>query len=473
MNFYQKEDMHKNCTQFQKQSTFSCTAKELYRWHERAGALQRLLPPWEDTAVIERSGGLGAGGKTLLRLHLGIIPFTFEAKHIQAISGKMFEDHQEKGPFALWQHKHYFSDTVDGALMKDHVSYTLRAQKVLPAFVRKFAARALARTFHHRHTRLQHDILRHNQYSQNSMNILISGASGVLGRELIPFLTTGGHKVWTLVRRKAHPESNEIYWNPATGEIDTGAIPQIDAVIHLAGEYIGLGRWNKEKKEAVIKSRQDGTTLLAQTVANLSPKPKVFLSSSATGFYGSSKSKDISEEHPSGDGFMADVCREWEYATTPAREAGIRTVCMRMGVVLSAKGGALHRLLQIAPLGFPKSFGSGEQFTSWISVDDLVSATLHCLHTNSVKGPVNIAAPTPVTNAQLIATLAQLTKRPILPPVPTSFLTTFYGEMAHEIALASCHVSSKKLEDSGFIFSHNHLEDAIRSQLGIYPIMSL
>ena len=463
--------MYTTCTQFQKQSTFSCTAKELYSWHEYDGALQRLLPPWENTTVIKRSGGLGAGGRTVLRLHIGYIPFTFEAKHIQAISGKMFEDQQKHGPFALWQHKHYFSETTDGAVMKDHVSYTLPAHKLLPRFIHKFAARSLERTFHHRHTRLRHDILRHKQYSQNSMNILISGASGVVGRELIPFLTTGGHNVWTLVRRKADPDNNEIYWNPATGEIDTQAIPQIDAVIHLAGEYIGLGRWNKAKKEAVIKSRQDGTTLLAQTIANLSPKPKVFLSSSATGFYGSSDSKDIEEDHPSGDGFMAEVCREWERATAPAREAGIRTVCMRMGVVLCAKGGALHRLLQIAPLGFPKSFGSGTQFTSWISIDDLLSATLHCLHTKTVNGPMNIVAPAPVTNEQLIATLARLTKRPILPPVPTSFLTTFYGEMAHEIALASCHVSSKKLEESGFIFSHNHLEDAIRSQLGIYPNM--
>lgn len=462
--------MAKKVTVFNKKSTFPCTAQELYDWHTRDGALQRLLPPWERTTVLAREGGLGIGGTTHLRLHLGGIPFNFLAKHIQAIPGKMFEDVQATGPFSLWQHQHFFSDTPEGALMEDRISYRLPAQSLLPPQLHRYTSRSIERTFQHRHNRLLDDILRHNQYSKKPLTILISGASGVLGQELVPFLTTGGHHVWTLVRRKADPDKNEISWNPAKGEIDKDAIPKIDAVIHLAGEYIGLSRWNAQKKEAVIKSRQDGTTLLANALASLPDPPKVFLSSSAIGYYGSSITEHIEENHPSGDGFMAEVCRAWEEATAPAQQAGIRTVLLRMGIALSAKGGALHRLLQIAPLGFPKSFGSGKQSTSWISIDDLLSAMLHCLVCNNIAGAVNIVAPKPVSNAELIATLAKLTRRPILPPVPIMFLTTFYGEMAYEIALASCHVSPKKLQASGFVFRHSTVEQAIRNQLGIYPI---
>lgn len=462
--------MPKNINLLRKSSIFPCTAQELYDWHDRQGALQRLLPPWEQTTVVAREGGLGAGGTTQLRLRLGFLPSRFQAKHLQAIPGKMFEDMQVRGPFSLWRHQHFFSDTPQGAVMEDRISYRLPAHSLLPPQLHNYVSHTLEQTFQHRHSRLLDDILRHKQYSNKPLKILISGASGVLGRELVPFLTTGGHQVWTLVRRKADPLKNEIFWNPATGEIDQDAIPEIDGAIHLAGEYIGLSRWNAQKKNTVIKSRQDGTRLFATTLASLSPPPKVFLSSSAIGYYGSSTTENIVENQPSGNGFLAEVCREWEKATSPAQKAGIRTVFLRMGVALSAQGGALHRLLQIAPLGFPKSFGSGTQITSWISIDDLLSAMLHCLVSDNIEGAVNIVAPTPVSNTELIATLAHLTKRPILPPVPIVFLTTFYGEMAHEIALASCHVSCKKLETSGFVFRHSSVEQAIRNQLGIYPV---
>lgn len=450
-------------------STFSASAQSLYSYHAQAGALERLIPPWDKVTILKRHGGLGEGGRTSLQLHIGPFSTQFEAHHLKAIEGVMFEDIQHKGPFQYWHHNHHFEDTPKGGLLTDHVRYQLPFHKLLPPFIKNYISNNLDRTFKYRHKIIENDLKRHSQYStKKPLTFLISGASGVLGKELIPFLTVGGHKVWTLVRRKPRPNSQEIFWDPVEGTIDIEAIPRIDTVIHLAGEYIGLGRWSDNKKREVIESRKRGTDLLATTIAGLKEPPSVFLSSSAIGYYGDCKTTLIDEAHHRGHGFMAEVCDTWEKATQPAIDAGIRTVQLRMGVALSARGGALQRLLQIAPIGFPKSLGNGKQFTSWISSGDMLAAMLHCICTESISGPINIAAPNPVTNEELLYTLARLKKKPIFPRVPPSYLTFFYGEMAREIALSSCRVSAQKLINSGFVFEHNTLEEAIKSQLGIY-----
>lgn len=451
-----------------KKSTFPVSAQLLYNYHAQDGALARLIPPWDKVTILNRHGGLGEGGKTDLKLHLGPFSTTFEAHHLKAIEGVMFEDSQHKGPFQSWHHSHYFENSSKGGVLTDHVRYQLPFHQFLPSCIKNYVRHSLERTFNYRHKILEHDLKRHTQYSTRPLSILISGASGVLGRELIPFLTVGGHKVWTLVRRKPEPNSHEIFWNPAEGIIDIGAIPKIDAVIHLAGEYIGLGRWSDDKKREVIESRKRGTHLLSRTIADLQEPPAVFLSSSAIGYYGDCNTTVVDEKQPPGNGFMAEVCDAWEKATQPAIDAGIRTVQLRMGVALSARGGALQKLLQIAPIGFPKSFGNGKQYTSWISIEDMLAAMLHCICTDNVSGPINITAPTPVTNEELLYTLAKLKKKPIFPRVPVSYLTFFYGEMAKEIALSSCRVSAEKLINSGFVFEHNTLLEAIKPQLGIF-----
>jgi hypothetical protein len=298
------------------------------------------------------------------------------------------------------------------------------------------------------------------------LRVLISGASGVLGSALRPMLSTGGHEVWTLVRRQPDRSKREIYWNPEQGQLNLAGLPPFDGVIHLAGDNIGEGRWTEAKKERVIDSRVLGTGLIASAIAALPIPPKVLLSASAVGFYGNCLDCCMREEDRPGTDFISDVCALWEQAARPVEEAGIRTVFLRIGVVLSPRGGALRRLLTTAPLGFPRRFGSGEQYLSWIGINDMVGAILHALTCDTLVGPVNIAAPQPVTNSQLLRTLARVLRRPLLPPVPAGLLKTLYGQMASEVLLGGCRVATDKLEQSGYAFRHAGLETALRHLLG-------
>jgi uncharacterized protein (TIGR01777 family) len=290
----------------------------------------------------------------------------------------------------------------------------------------------------------------------------------MLGKSLIPFLTTGGHQVWSLVRRRPVPGRNEIFWDPdlRTPFLRGNDLPPLDAVIHLAGEPITLSRWNEEKKKRVFTSRTAGTKLLSQTLAELKKPPAVFLSASAVGFYGGCGSDMITEEHDPGEDFIAEVCRCWEEAVLPARQAGIRTVLMRIGVALSPKGGALKRILSTAPLGFMRHFGSGGQYISWICEDDLFAAMLHALVTPSLEGPVNMAAPNPITNGELMQALAVVTGRPLLFPMPGRLFEMMYGQMAREVILSGCRVSTHKLEKTGFVFNWPTIQPALHYLLG-------
>ncbi len=457
---------HTPPTIFKYQSEYPCSSVELYNWHSRPGALERLLPPWENISILSRQGGIEAGGRVELKMHAGPIPYRFRARHIENMPGEMFRDIQEKGPFASWSHSHYFENSDKGAVLNDQIEYSLPGHRFLPRFIKNNVIKKLQTLFRHRENQLREDIELHNRCSATPLRILISGSSGVIGRDLLPLLTTGGHQVFTLVRRHPDVSKGEIYWDPAKGILNKNDLPEIDGVIHLAGEYIGLSRWKEDKKRRVIDSRIKGTKLLAATLAAQDKVPKVFLCASAVGYYGDGQDKVIDESSPSGDDFISEVCRLWEKGTEPARDAGIRTVFMRLGVGLTPRGGALQRILATSPLGFIRRFGTGRQYISWISRDDMVSAMLHALSCPLLAGPVNIAAPQPVTNAEFMQTLARITGRPLLFPMPGWLLKMIYGQMASEILLSGCRVSSQKLQDSGFKFRHPSLEIALRSLLG-------
>lgn len=455
-------------TLFSYNSHFSCSVADLYKWHARNGALERLIPPWEKTRVVERTGGIRPGGRVKMLMHAGPIPYQWVAHHIENIPGKMFRDIQYKGPFSKWSHSHIFTENGSGSCLEDRIEYALPGHAYLPGIIKKRVGKVLQRTFQHRKRVLRADLLLHRQCSTKPLRVLISGASGVLGRALIPLLTTGGHEVWTLVRRKPDRDNKEIFWDPLRSEIDP--LPSIDVVVHLAGEYIGLGRWTESKKKMVILSRTRGTELLARSIAALPIAPRVFLSASAVGYYGDRRDLLTDENCNPGDDYISHVCNLWEEAVEPARRAGIRTVLMRIGVTLTPGGGALHRLLGTSVLGVLRRFGSGNQFISWISIDDTISAMLHAMFCDNLEGPLNISAPFPVTNTEFMHTLAHVMKRPLLMPVPASILTMIYGQMASEILLSGCRASCQKLIDSGFRFRHINLEEALRSLLGKFEI---
>lgn len=297
------------------------------------------------------------------------------------------------------------------------------------------------------------------------MNILISGSSGLVGSTLIPALRDGGHRVTRLVRRSPESE-NEVQWDPSSGTIDRAGLEGHDAVVHLAGENIAKGRWTPQKKARIRDSRVDGTSVLSGALAALEAPPEVMVSASASGYYGDRGNELLREETAPGDTFLSRVCREWEAASSPAREAGIRVVNLRFGIVLSAEEGALATTLPLFKLGVGGKIGPGRQYWSWVSIDDVVGTILHSLSTNDLGGPVNVSTPNPPTNAEYTKTLGRVLNRPTVAPLPAPAARLLLGEVADELLLASVRMEPVKLINTGYEFRHPDLEGAFRHLLG-------
>ena len=297
------------------------------------------------------------------------------------------------------------------------------------------------------------------------MRILVTGSTGLIGSVLVPILTAGGHSVVRLVRAPPRPGEAEIPWDPTAGRIDAAGLEGLDAVVHLAGENIAAGRWTAVRKARIRDSRVQGTRLLAGTLARLSRPPRVLVCASAIGYYGARGEEVLREDSPPGQGFLADLCREWEAASESAAQAGIRVVRLRTGIVLTPRGGALKQMLLPFRLGVGGKIGSGKQYLSWIALDDLLGAFLHALTTESLQGAVNAVAPHPVTNLEFTKTLGRALKRPTVFPVPAFAARLVLGEMADELLLASQRVHPRRLLDSGFRFTLPTLDSALRRAL--------
>jgi len=293
--------------------------------------------------------------------------------------------------------------------------------------------------------------------------VLVSGASGLIGGALAPSLRAAGSQVTRLVRSEAKA-TDELRWDPAK-EIEPQLVSGFDAVIHLSGESI-LGRWTREKKENIRKSRVDSTRNLAQALARAQNKPRILLVGSATGYYGDRGDEILCESSASGTGFLAEVCRAWEAASEAAEDAGIRVVHSRTGIVLSSSGGALGQMLTPFRLGVGGRIGSGEQWMSWIHINDMVRALEFVLQNEALRGAVNLVAPSPVRNTAFTQTLARVLTRPALLPVPAFALHLIFGkEMADETLLTSQRVEPGLLEKNGYPFRFAHLEPALRALL--------
>jgi uncharacterized protein (TIGR01777 family) len=297
------------------------------------------------------------------------------------------------------------------------------------------------------------------------MIIAVTGSTGLVGSALVARLEGRGHLVRRLVRHEVKDAEREICWNPDTGEIDAAELNGVDAVVHLAGENIAGRRWSEDFKRRILKSRTTGTRLLAETLARLEMKPSVLVSASATGFYGNRGDEAVDELSPSGNGFLAEVCREWEAAAEPAHDAGIRLVKLRIGPVLSPKGGALAKMLPPFKMGLGGVIGSGRQYFSWIALDDLVSAIVFALETESLVGPVNAVAPGAVTNREFTKTLGRVLGRPTIFPMPAFAARLAFGEMADEMLLGGVRVAPHELTAANFNFAYPELEPALRHLL--------
>jgi hypothetical protein len=453
--------------EFATRSPMPVSAEALFAWHARPGALERLLPPWQRARVVERTGTIRDGDRVVLEVGRPPLALRWTARHRDCVEGRQFVDEALSGPFRRWLHMHRFvPEGPQASRLEDAIDYELRGGSAGAAIGERLLRRSLARLFAWRHARTRADLERHAGVSaRGPLRVAVSGASGLIGSSLVPFLTAGGHDVLRLVRG-VRPGAGEVGWNPAGGDVDAKALEGLDAVVHLSGAPI-LGRWTPSRRERIRSSRVESTRLLATALAGLARRPQVLVCASAVGFYGDRGDEWVHESSPAGTGFLADVCRAWEAAAGPARAAGIRVVHARLGVVLSAAGGALAVQLPLFRLGLGGRVGSGRQFVSWIALDDVVGALHQLLFAEGIAGPVNLVAPEPVTQAELARTLARVLRRPCLLPVPASLLRAVAGEMAQALLLDGARASPRALLAAGFAFRTPDLEPALRAELGL------
>ena len=297
------------------------------------------------------------------------------------------------------------------------------------------------------------------------MKVLLSGASGLVGTALSKSLSSDGHQVLRLVRGSfPASDADAIAWSAVEGTVDTQALAahgRLDAVVHLAGEGIANRRWTTAQKARLRDSRVIGTRGLAEAVAELPEPPGVLVSAAAIGWYGDRGAEWVDETDEPGEMFLSDVCRDWEAATTPAREAGIRVVNHRIGVVLSANGGALTKMLLPFKLGLGGRVGSGDQYWSWITLDDLVASIRHVIDTETISGPVNAVAPAPSTNLEFTKSLGKALRRPTIFPMPAFVARLMLGQMADELLLGGARIRASVLEQTGFQWTHRELDEAL------------
>ena len=407
---------------FNMQTELDAPADAVFDWHCRPGAFERLTPPWERVELVSGEG-VFEGSNAVLRVGLApLISSTWVARHQDVELGRQFRDIAQSGPFSKWEHTHQMRPLGDErSLLVDHIEYQPPLAFLSNVLVGRFLRAKLSRTFAYRHRVTAQDLQFHRQTSgDRTMKIAIGGSTGLVGNELVSFLTTGGHSVVRLVRKAATKGSSTqtVQWDPAQGTIDAAGLEGCDAVVHLGGDNIAHGRWTAGKKRLIRESRTISTTLLASTLAGLTRPPKVFVCASAIGFYGDRGEEVLTEDSAPGSRFISEVCRDWEAATEPARAAGIRVVNLRIGVVLTPKGAALKKMLLPFKLGGGGIVGSGRQWWSWIAIDDVLRAALHCVVTESLSGPVNAVAPGCVRNSEFTKTLGRVLHRPTFLPLP-------------------------------------------------------
>jgi uncharacterized protein (TIGR01777 family) len=450
------------------ESTIPTAPEELFAWHARPGGFERLRPPWQKIEIDQRAT-LSDGSQARLRLKKGPFWFRWLAEHRDVVPGRAFTDEQISGPFARWVHRHDFEPAATGgSVLRDRIDYALPGGALGRLLAGRSVARDIESTFAYRHATTARDLGRHARFrDRQPLRVAITGASGLVGGSLLPFLSTGGHSVVPLEREGSKATSpGAPRWSAKAGLLDPESIQPFDAVVHLAGEGIASGRWSQERKAKIRGSRVDGTRNLVRTLGELSRPPHTLVCASAIGFYGSRGGEVLDETSAAGDGFLAETCREWEAAALEAERLGIRVVLLRFGIILTPSGGALAKMLPPFRFGGGGVLGNGRQYMSWISIDDAVGAIHQALLDESLNGPVNAVAPEPVTNREFTKTLGRVLRRPTPFPLPAPGARLLFGEMADEMLLSSARVVPAKLFQTGFVFDDPKLETALSRLLG-------
>lgn len=456
----------------------------VFAWHLREGAFERLKPPWEHFEVTGRRGSIQNNGIVRLRTKIGPLHMKWVIRHAEYIPEKQFKDIQLKGFFPSFVHTHLFERFGTSCILEDRIEYSLPAGRVGRLAAHRFVDRNLKKIFDYRHRTIRQDLRTHSlinrtRKSDRPLTIAITGSNGFVGSALMPFLATGGHRVVPISRRHI---TSSLRTNqgraPSHFNLDPLNNNHIDAVVNLAGENI-FGKWNKEKRKKLTDSRVNATTTLCERLASLDEPPSVLVSVSAIGYYGNRGDEILSEESQAGTrassvpskvpaiDFLSDLCREWEYATHVAKEAGIRVVNLRLGIVLSSSGGLLARVLPVFKLGLGGRIGRGNQYVSWIALEDLLIIILSMIADENFSGPVNAVSPNPVTNAEFTDLLGKTLSRTAFMALPPLLLRMIVGqELTDAFLLSSTRVMPSRLIKSGYQFRLPYLELALRSTLG-------
>ncbi|MCA9135518.1 MAG: TIGR01777 family oxidoreductase [Planctomycetales bacterium] len=446
-----------------------------FAYHEHPGALERLIPPWKNVVIESSDHSLKPGSVVVLKLKVGPTAVRWVAEHTQYEPPSLFVDVQRSGPFSQWVHHHQFEGTDHvGCVLRDSVSYRLPFGLLGNFFGASRVKKELETMFAYRHRVTRDDLKLSSVCGARPMTIAVSGSSGLVGKKLCAVLTMLGHTVIRLERSIDQVDNSSRSSNPALADAvapwhsaaEAEKLSGIDAVVHLAGKPIADRRWTDSVKKEMAASRIDLTSQLAKSLAALHDPPKVFVCASAIGFYGDRGDEVLTEKSAVGDTFLAELADQWERSCRAADQAGIRVANARLGVVLDPGGGALKQMLTPAKL-FGGALGNGNQWWSWVAIDDVIGAIYHAICNDGVVGPFNVTAPDALRNRDFAKTLGRVISRPALIPAPASALRLALGEMADALLLSSTHVVPAVLQRTGYEFRFAKADDALRYLLGI------
>ena len=428
--------------------------------------------------IIDNTGGINNNDNSIFRIKLGPITFKWVAKHFGYIHNLQFQDKMIKGPFKKWIHTHSFIPQGENqCIIEDKIDYMPRFGKIGSKIIQKRIQNYLNQLFIYRERILVNDTILEKMTREKGKNILITGSQGLIGSSLIPLLTNiGGHKITRLVRKINNnnmysrsttnkEDKKSIFWYPEYDKLDHNELEGFDIIIHLAGENI-FGRWTDIKKQRIFNSRVGSTKLLAKSLTKLSNPPSLLICASAIGYYGDRPNEYITEDSIPGKGFLSEVCQKWEKATQDVTEIGIRVVNTRFGVVLTPKGGILQKLLSPFKLGLGITIGNKNQYISWVSIEDVIKSIFYSITNTSIKGPVNVVSPKPITNLEFSDTLKKIFNPKLSMSINQNIPKLIFGEMSKEVLSTNTYVIPKKLISTGYKFFDSELEDSLRFLLG-------
>ena len=442
------------------------SVEALSKWHHSEDVFNRIQPPWESAKIVKKAEKIANGLEEHIQIKMGPLKKLWIARYQDVIENQQFCDLQVKGPFGYWLHRHIFHDNGDGSsTLEDNITYAPPLGKVGDCLAGGLIASKLDKMFKYRHLITKEDIERHHTVRVDKHNILISGGTGLIGQQLSSLLTSMGHNVYLLTR---NPKAeNHIHWSYKDRIIEIDKLSKMDTVINLSGASIA-GLWTKKHKGEIYRSRVEGTSFLVESLLKHSPKLKTFLSASGSGAYPLNTGQKYDEAGPLGNSFLGEVARDWERASYPLQENGVRVAHFRIGVVISRLGGALQKLLMPSQFCLGGPWGNGQQHMSWISISDLVDIFTFAVSDKKYTGVINAVASDSIQVNSFFKILGKVLKKPQALRVPAFIMKSLPNNMGREIFLGDNIVDPAFLRHNKYKYRHNELESCLRFELGYF-----